>query len=156
MTLSFPPRGEADADIEDEYTPAEHTQLAALCYREGDNGREILMVTSSRGRWILPKGWPMKGKKNREAALIEAWEEGGVKKGKVSRKPMGKYMATKLTKSGDEEVTETAVYEVKVKDIRKKFPERDRRERRWVSPKKAAKLVTEDGLRQILKSFGKA
>ncbi len=130
-----------------------HKQLAALCYRDGKKGREILMVTSSRGRWILPKGWPMKGKKDREAAMIEAWEEAGVKGGKLKRRPVGKYLAAKVNKHGDEELAETKVYQVKVKDTRKKYPESNKRDRKWVSPKKAAKLVTEDGLRSILKSF---
>ena len=130
-----------------------HKQLAALCLRKGKKGTQVLMVTSSSGRWILPKGWPMKGKKNAEAAMIEAWEEGGVKKGKVRRKPIGTYMAAKTMKSGDEELAETRVYRVKVKKMRKKYPESKRRDRQWVSPKKAAKLVTEDGLRKILKTL---
>lgn len=135
------------------FTKKKHKQLAALCFRKGKKGTEILMVTSSGGRWILPKGWPMKNKADGEAAMIEAWEEGGVKKGKVSRKPMGKYLATKTMKSGDEELAETRVYAVKVKETRKTYPESNKRDRQWVSPRKAAKLVTEDGLRKILKSL---
>lgn len=145
-------RIKATIEAED-FTPPRHKQLAALCFRKGKKGTEILMVTSSAGRWILPKGWPMKGKKDGEAAMIEAWEEGGVKRGKVARKPMGKFLATKTMKSGDEELAETRVYAVKVKEMRKKFPESHKRDTQWLSPKKAAKLVTEDGLRKILKSF---
>ena len=36
-------------------------QLAALCWRRGKKGIEVLLVTSSQGRWILPKGWPIDG-----------------------------------------------------------------------------------------------
>ena len=105
-------------DDTDDFTLPKHKQLAALCFRKGKKGVEILMVTSSAGRWILPKGWPMRGKADGEAAMIEAWEEGGVKRGKVGRKPMGKYLATKTMKYGDEEVAETRVYAVKVKETR--------------------------------------
>ncbi len=149
-------KGPKMSDDSDAFTPVQHKQLAALCVRKGKNGREVLMVTSSKGRWILPKGWPMRGKKDGEAAMIEAWEEAGVKKGKVSRKPLGKYVATKITGHGDEEIAETKVYKIKVSKTKKKFPEYKRRDRKWVSPQKAAKLVTEDGLRNILRSFAKA
>ena len=130
-----------------------HQQLAALCYRTGKNGREILLVTSSRGRWILPKGWPISGKTAGDAAMVEAWEEAGVKKGKVDRKPLGSFIGTKITDEGDEEPCLTRVYAIKVKKTVNDFPEADRRDRIWVSPKKAARLVTEDGLRDILRAI---
>ena len=50
-------------------------QLAALCHRKTKRGREVLLITSSHGRWILPKGWPIEGKSSRETALAEAWVE---------------------------------------------------------------------------------
>jgi len=149
-------RVKSDSKDQDHFTVPKHKQLAALCYRNGKKGREILLVTSSRGRWILPKGWPMKGRHDGEAAMIEAWEEGGVKRGKLSKKPLGKYLGTKISKSGDEEVAETRVYKVKVTDTRKRYPERKRRDRQWVTAKEAARLVTEDGLRKIIKAFGKS
>lgn len=151
--VTKPVEAPADGETEDLFTEPKHKQLAALCFRKGKKGTEILMVTSSAGRWILPKGWPMKGKDDDEAAMIEAWEEGGVKKGKVWRKPIGKYLAGKVTKSGDVELAETKVYRVKVKEVRKKYPESKQRDRKWVSPKKAVNMVTEDGLRNILKSL---
>ena len=130
-----------------------HTQLAALCHRKGENGPEVLLVTSSNGRWILPKGWPIDGMKPSEAAMVEAWEEAGVKKGKVDRKSMGCFMGTKITSSGDEEPCLTKVYAVKVLKTEANYPEADRRERLWVSPAEAAELVTEDGLRSILRAL---
>ena len=77
------------------------TQLAALCWRKSGSGREVLLVSSSAGRWILPKGWPMRGRTEGEAALREAWEEGGVARGRVERRPLGEYMAIKRTPEGD-------------------------------------------------------
>ncbi|NCO85257.1 MAG: NUDIX hydrolase [Rhodobacterales bacterium] len=135
------------------HTLPAHRQLAALCYRKGPTGREVLLVTSSTGRWILPKGWPMGGKKPAEAALIEAWEEGGVKKGKVARTPIGSFVGTKITPSGDEEPCRTDVYAVKVEKTVADYPEAQRRDRIWVSPRVAADMVHEDGLREILLRF---
>ena len=52
-------------------------QVAALCHRRTKAGqKEVLLVTSrGTGRWILPKGWPMRGKSDAQAAAQEAWEE---------------------------------------------------------------------------------
>jgi 8-oxo-dGTP pyrophosphatase MutT (NUDIX family) len=127
-----------------------HKQLAALCHRKGDTGLEVLLVTSSEGRWILPKGWPIDGLDGHETALVEAWEEGGVKKAKAGRKPIGTYVDTKISERGDEEPCEVKVYGLKVQKTVDAYPEADRRDRVWVSPKKAAMLVKEEGLRDIL------
>ncbi|MCC5972858.1 MAG: NUDIX hydrolase [Rubellimicrobium sp.] len=143
------------------HLPPAHSQLAALCWRVNPDAaaaddrdrREVLLVTSSSGRWILPKGWPISGKTAAQAAMIEAWEEGGVKKGKVSRRPLGSYMATKYTALGDEEPCILRVYAIKVSKTVDDYPEADRRDRIWVVPKLAAAMVIEDGLRDILKRF---
>jgi 8-oxo-dGTP pyrophosphatase MutT (NUDIX family) len=139
-----PPRG---------HTEPRFVQLAALCWRKGEAGPEVLLVTSSSGRWILPKGWPMEGKSPAEAALTEAWEEAGVARGKASRKPVGSYMATKRTVQGDDVPCLHRVYAIKVRDVADDFPEAHRRDRAWVSPEQAASMVDEDGLRDILRSF---
>jgi hypothetical protein len=75
------------------FTGAFRQQYGALCFRrtDGASGIEILIITSrDSGRWIIPKGWPMKRKKPYEAAAIEAWEEAGVC-GSVCKKPVGRY-----------------------------------------------------------------
>jgi len=131
-------------------------QLAALCRRKGDDGVEVLLVTSSNDNWILPKGWPMEGKKNSEAAMIEAWEEAGVRRGKVSRKPIGSFETTKTVAGRIEAPCEVKVFEVKVAQTVKKYPEVEDRDRRWVSIKKARKLVEDQGLRGFLKDYAKS
>ncbi len=52
---------------------------AVMAWRMGDKGPEVLLITSREtGRWVLPKGWPMKGRSGAECALREAFEEAGV------------------------------------------------------------------------------
>ena len=47
--------------------------------RTPEGGTEVLLVTSRETRrWIIPKGWPMKGLRDDEAARIEAKEEAHV------------------------------------------------------------------------------
>jgi 8-oxo-dGTP pyrophosphatase MutT (NUDIX family) len=135
------------------HTEPQIVQLAALCWRKGKDGPEVLLVTSSSGRWILPKGWPIEGKSPAEAALTEAWEEGGVVRGKASRKPLGAYMAAKRTTSGDDVPSLHRVYAIKVREAVDDFPEAHRRDRAWVSPEQAARMVDEEGLRDILRAF---
>ena len=67
-------------------------QVAALPFRYVAPGSlEVLIITSREtGRFIIPKGWPMKGRADPEAAAIEAREEAGVV-GKINRKPIGRY-----------------------------------------------------------------
>lgn len=127
------------------------TQLAALCWRKrADGGREVLLVSSSRGRWILPKGWPMRGKSAADTALTEAWEEAGVTRGKVGRRPLGQFMGIKQMPDGDEVPCTTRVFAIKVADTADEWPEKARRDRIWVSVEEAGNLVIEDGLRDIL------
>ncbi|MEP6828306.1 MAG: NUDIX domain-containing protein, partial [Aestuariivirga sp.] len=58
-------------------------QIAALPYRKHGKGVDVLLITSRETkRWIIPKGWRMKGKKDWNAAAREAFEEAGVE-GKV-------------------------------------------------------------------------
>ena len=128
-------------------------QYAALCYRKGPKGREVLLVTSSSGRWILPKGWAIPGHSEAGSALVEAWEEGGVEKGKPKPRPLGSYRSVKTGPAGRRTPTEVTVYAVKVRKMAGDYPEADRRSRRWVSPKKAAKLVSNKSLAKILKRF---
>lgn len=129
------------------------TQLAALCWRKGDAGREVLLVTSSEGRWILPKGWPIDGLDHVETALTEAWEEAGVKRGKAGRKPIGHFDTVKVMRNGQSRPATVTVYAVKVHKISDDYPEADRRDRIWVSPHKAARMVSDEGLREILRAF---
>lgn len=52
------------------------TQCAAICYRrifKGSDEIEVLLITSrDSGRWVIPKGWPMRKKKLHQVARQEA------------------------------------------------------------------------------------
>ena len=132
------------------------SQFAALPFRLGDNGIEVLLVTSrNTKRWILPKGWPEDGMTPASSAAKEAYEEGGVT-GKVYDLCLGVFSFSKLTR---EEVIVPCVglvYPLKVKKVHSGYPEKKERRRKWFSPKKAAGLVHQPELKQIIKSFDPA
>ncbi len=129
-------------------------QCAALCWRHGAQGPELLLTTSlDTGRWILPKGWPMEGKTLAEAAAIEAWEEAGIK-GDTCSEPLGHYHYIKIRRRRPSQRCKVSVFALKVSDMLDEYPEAGRRRREWMTPAQAAARVRERGLKRIiLESF---
>jgi 8-oxo-dGTP pyrophosphatase MutT (NUDIX family) len=126
-------------------------QVAALCHRGKGDNKEVLMITSrGTGRWIIPKGWPMRGLDDHESALQEAWEEAGVRESHAAPEPIGTFTYDKVQESGWSYPVETLVYSVKVKELAETFPEVEQRDRKWMAPKEAANLVQEEELKAIL------
>jgi len=130
------------------------TQMAALPLRQSDSGDwRILMITSrDTGRWVLPKGWPMKGKNLRQAAEQEALEEAGVI-GRISKNPMGVYHYLKRIEDGADIPCEVVLYPMRVTKLLRRWPERNERKRKWFSAKGAAKRVMEEDLKDLLVSI---
>lgn len=127
-------------------------QNAAICYRRSakNNDIEVLLLTSrDTGRWIVPKGWPMKGKKPHRAAAIEAWEEAGVI-GKVHKKPFGCFTYVKKLDGGSHRPVTVRTYLLRVKNLDKSFREAGQRRLEWMSPLEAARRVREPELKTML------
>ena len=122
--------------------------------RYDDKGKlRILMVTSrDSGRWVMPKGWPMSGKKPWRAAEIEAMEEAGVL-GEIATEELGTYVYPKKLDNGKCVDCKVRLYPMHVQTLLKRWPERKQRRRRWFSVKKAAASVREPQLRRLIKSL---
>lgn len=129
------------------------TQVGALPWRVNDGKLEILLITSrDTGRWIIPKGWPMDGTTPAGAAGTEAYEEAGVE-GKLSNLVAGFYGYLKQMDKSDDLPIVVAVFPIHVKNLLHDWPERAERIRRWFPVKKAALMVAEPELSQIIKQF---
>jgi len=140
-------------DLENGHKRDVRTQFGALCYRIHNGDVQILLITSRETRrWIIPKGWPMDGETPADAAATEAWEEAGVK-GKVKNACIGIFTYSKRLDKDQTIPCVVAVFPIKVKSLKKSYPERDQRKRKWVSLKKASKMVAERDLGQIIKHF---
>ena len=128
-------------------------QIAALPYRIGDHGQvEVLLVTSrDTGRWVIPKGWPMKNKKPHKAAAQEAVEEAGVK-GSVSNTPIGRYVYWKR-RTRDFVLCEVNVYPLRVLKQLKTWPEQGQRQLRWFTPDEAAHQIEEPDLAELIREL---
>ena len=128
-------------------------QVAALPVRGKPGNYKVLHVTSRETRrWIIPKGWPMKGRKDHEAAAREALEEAGVS-GHIHKHPMGAYTYDKRLSNGSVERVRAMVYLLEVEKETRKWPEKDERKREWVSVREAAERVDEAGLSAIIKQL---
>ncbi|SIS82428.1 hypothetical protein SAMN05421759_10484 [Roseivivax lentus] len=136
--------------------PVEGEQIAALPLRiKKDGNVEVLMVTSrDTGRWVMPKGWEMDGKKPWRAAEIEALEEAGAV-GFIGSDEIGTYRYTKILGDGSVIPCTVRVYPMIVEKLKRRWKEKGQRKRRWFTPKDAARRVVEEDLAQLLKTLHK-
>jgi len=129
------------------------SQVGALCWRRSRKGLRILLVTSrDSGRWVIPKGWPMRRRSGSEAAAREAWEEAGVR-GEIGPITIGIYSYRKGLDNGDTIPCVVLVYPLEVHTMLRNYPETGQRRSRWFSSKKAAKRVREAQLARIIREF---
>jgi 8-oxo-dGTP pyrophosphatase MutT (NUDIX family) len=132
---------------------AEKVQYATLPYRiEADGSLTLLLVTSRETRrWVVPKGWPMKGKKPYQAAAREAYEEAGIA-GKPEKRPIGAYRYWKRRDAAFS-LCRVEVFPLQVDHLEESWPEQGERTRQWFDPETAASLVDEPGLESLITSF---
>jgi 8-oxo-dGTP pyrophosphatase MutT (NUDIX family) len=137
-------------------TIAKHVQYAALPYRLNGHAKpEVMLITSRETRrWIIPKGWPQKGKTPCRCAAREAFEEAGVV-GAVSKDPIGFFTYPKRLRKGVVVDCEVRVFALEVKRQRKLWPEQRERTVRWLSVRAASKAVREPMLRAIIRQLAR-
>ncbi|MFK7870467.1 MAG: NUDIX hydrolase [Roseobacter sp.] len=153
MPQANPPPSEP-ATPHQKITP--YRQVAALCLRRSQADTQVLLITSrDTGRWIIPKGWPIKGLKDSEAAAQEAWEEAGVRSADVTEHPIGTYTYDKVLKNGRIKPICAAIYMTKVAELADNYPERKQRTRRWFDLSEAATRVREPRLQQVFQQVSK-
>ena len=130
-------------------------QAAALPWRLGRDGVEILLITSrGSGRWVLPKGWPEGSERLCDSAAREAKEEAGVT-GAVSPVEAGRFFYAKMQANGMVWRCEVPVFPLEVDRELGRWPEKDERARHWFSAEKAAALVNEPDLGELIVAFAR-
>ncbi|WP_165361276.1 NUDIX hydrolase [Lichenibacterium ramalinae] len=129
-------------------------QVAALPVRLDAAGRiQVLLITSRETkRLIVPKGWPMKGRKDYRAAAIEAQEEAGLI-GRVAKKPIGTYTYWKR-RPEHFDLCRVKVYILAVERQLPTWREKGQRQGAWFLVDDAADLVDDAGLVTILRKLG--
>ena len=139
-------------DVKRRPTPSPPSrQVGALVLRPALAGHapEVLLVTSrDTGRWLIPKGWPITGHPDWEAAAIEAREEAGVV-GKVDPEPVGGFDYFKRRERHFDLVSVT-VYRLVDPVQLGAWKEEGQRRCEWVDIEVAIKRVQEPGLKVLL------
>jgi 8-oxo-dGTP pyrophosphatase MutT (NUDIX family) len=132
---------------------ARRKQYAALPWRLEDGAPRVLLVTSrDTGRWVLPKGWPMKKRPPHDAAQVEAFEEAGAI-GRAEKRPVGAFVYRKRLKDGSTALCTVSVFPMPVERLEADWPEAHERRRAWFAPEEAAGLVAEPDLADLLRRF---
>ncbi len=128
-------------------------QVAAMPVRRlADGSMEILLVTSrTTQRWIVPKGWPIKGLTAPEAAAREACEEAGVV-GRIVPEPAGRYIYWKRM-SDHFTLCEVTLYLLEVERRLETWAEQDQRRSQWFRLEDAADLVDEPELATAIRNL---
>ena len=132
---------------------ARRRQVGALCWRFGEAGVEVLLITSrDTGRWVIPKGHRMDGVSDASAAAQEALEEAGVA-GELIEAPLGVFHYMKRLSGKAARRTTVQVYPLKVTAELEDWKEARERTRRWFPPAEAAGCVDEPELKALLLDF---
>ena len=129
-----------------------YSQSSVIPYRLSKGRPEILIVSSSkRKHWVVPKGIHEPGLDERESAAKEALEEAGVE-GKVSKAAIGSYQYAKWGA--------TCTVRVFPMEVTRLLPEAEweerHRGRKWVTPEQAAERLRQPELGPMVLTLAKA
>lgn len=128
-------------------------QCAVIAYRHRKQKLQIALVTSlETRRWVLPKGNIERGLSARASAGLEAFEEAGLE-GDVAKNRIGTYEYEKSEIKGGG-LREVSVFPMVVSRIRRDWPEKSMRRRKWMTIDDAMSAVDERGLKNLIAEFG--
>jgi phosphohistidine phosphatase len=126
-------------------------QSAVIPFRLRKGKPEILVIYSSnRKHWVVPKGIMDPGLTARESAAKEAWEEAGVE-GRIYDGSLGAYTCRKWGAACHVEVFAMEVTHL----VAEKKWEESHRGREWLTPKRAAKRLKQKALEPMVMALAK-
>ena len=127
-------------------------QYAALPYRCLDSLEILLISSRETRRWVIPKGWPMKGRKPHETAAREALQEAGIT-GRIGKEPIGSYQYIKRLNNGAPLLCTVDVFPMMVERQRDRWREQQERTVQWFLAEEAATAVEEPELQALIDAF---
>jgi 8-oxo-dGTP pyrophosphatase MutT (NUDIX family) len=127
------------------------SQCAALPFRRrAGRTLEVLLITSRRtGRWVIPKGWPVRKLPPHASAAYEAIEEAGVA-GIVARRSLGAYSYEKRLGDGSVVICHVRVFPLEVKRQMPRWKEQAQRRRKWFEAGRAARAIKQPELSALI------
>ena len=126
-----------------------YTQSAVIPYRIRDDRLQVLVITSSKkNHWVVPKGIHDPGLTAQESAAKEAEEEAGIF-GDVETQAVGQYRQEKWGAA-----CTVTVYPMRVTAMVEDADwDESHRERQWVDPHLAARQLKSPELADLVRSF---
>jgi 8-oxo-dGTP pyrophosphatase MutT (NUDIX family) len=119
-------------------------QVAAVCYRVGNEIEFLLVRTRGGGRWTFPKGSAEPGLTPAQAAAMEAFEEAGVH-GRIEQDSFARYSAQKSSKSRRNSFAKEVVVNAYLCQVlRLGRPREVDRHRTWFSAQEAVRRLQKD------------
>ncbi len=122
-------------------------QSGVIPFRINGEVIEVLLITSLRGRWIVPKGVIEPDLTPAESAAEEAYEEAGVR-GRVFDRVVGEFQKAKW--GG---VCNIVLFPLEVTEVLSNWPEKRDRERKWFLLDECHGVVSNPDLREVLQRF---
>jgi phosphohistidine phosphatase len=122
-----------------------YRQSGVIAYRRDASRPEVLLITTRKGRWTIPKGVVEPRLGPAQSAAQEAYEEAGVR-GRMDDKPLGRF---EYAKWGG--VCRVEVFLMEVREEVVHWPEEGFRRRAWLGAAAAASRVKFDGLAELIR-----
>ena len=123
-----------------------YRQSGALVYRFESQQLQLLLITTRKGLWTIPKGIVEPDMSPAESALNEAYEEAGVR-GHLVKESIGRFRYRKWGGTCSVEV-----FLLEATEMLTIWPESFFRRRQWMSLQDAANLVKFDELADLIRS----
>jgi ADP-ribose pyrophosphatase YjhB (NUDIX family) len=128
-------------------------EVQTVCSSSFSDDLEILLITTrKKRRWSVPKGWPIKRTAPHETAVIEAYEEAGVR-GEIGEKQIGRFRKRRQRKK-QSVLCEVQIFPLEVTHQQKRLAREAGAQPNVGRSRKAAKLVKKSGLRRAIEDLG--
>ena len=122
-----------------------YRQSGVLAYRFTQQDPEILLITTRKGHWTIPKGIVEPDLNPAASAVNEAYEEAGVR-GTLVENSIGRFQYRKWGGTCSVEV-----FLLEASELLASWPEAYFRRRRWLPIQSAAEWVKFDGLADLIR-----
>tara|TARA_A100001037_G_scaffold292326_1_gene307522 strand:- start:237 stop:617 length:381 start_codon:yes stop_codon:yes gene_type:complete len=120
---------------------AKNKKWGVVPYREKEDGTiDVLVVSTAKDNWVLPKGNLIKRIGKRKTALREAFEEAGA---------LGKITDEDGEVFEDKDET-LHLYPMKVSKLMAVWPEQTKRKRKWIKPRKAGRWIKRKSMQRAV------
>ncbi len=123
--------------------PKARFKWGVIPYRILASGKiEVIIISTRKGNWSLPKGNLVKEIGPRRTAQLEAYEEAGIE---------GILHPCRMTCSLNH--TCIYLYPLAVTKVFEDWPESKRRKRKWISLAKGSRILSRKEMRKVLRNF---